>query len=120
VQVGFTSLITLILALILLLAARKPLAWLQAHGYLAFFGLPVITLSAHAYIGWFSRFVADDFSSATWPSIKACWRHLGLVCQLVRPFHSQLFDSLFGYLGPSSLRWETGGTLVLLLSVLPF
>jgi len=116
VQVGFTSLITLILALILLLAARKPLAWLQAHGYLAFFGLPVITLSAHAYIGWFSRFVADDFSSATLAVNKgllgATW---DWYVNWSGRFTASFFDSLFGYLGPSSLRWETGGTLVLLL-----
>lgn len=116
VQVGFTSLITLILALLLLLAARKPLAWLHAHGYLAFFGLPVITLSAHAYIGWFSRFVADDFSSATLAVNKgllgATW---DWYVNWSGRFTASFFDSLFGYLGPSSLRWETGGTLVLLL-----
>lgn len=116
VQVGFTSLITLILALILLLAARKPLAWVHAHGYLAFFGLPVITLSAHAYIGWFSRFVADDFSSATLAVNKgllgATW---DWYVNWSGRFTASFFDSLFGYLGPSSLRWETGGTLVLLL-----
>ncbi len=117
VQGIFTVSLTLILAFILLLAASKPLEWMLSHGYLAFFTLPVITLSAHAYIGWFSRYVADDFSSATLAVNKgllgATW---DWYVNWSGRFTASFFDSLFGYLGPSSLRWETGGTLFLLLA----
>lgn len=115
-QAGFIGSLTILLALLLIILGRKFLEWLIDHAYLPFFLLPVLPLAAHGYIGWFSRFVADDFSSATLAVNKgllgATW---DWYINWSGRFSASFFDSLLGYLGPSSLRWETGGTLLLLL-----
>jgi hypothetical protein len=117
VQTGYVILLAGSVALILLLAFRKQVDWLLSHVYLAFFTLPLIPLAAHGFMGSFSRFVADDFSSATLAVNKgvlgATW---DWYINWSGRFSASFFDSLFGYLGPASLSWVVGLTLLLLLA----
>ncbi len=90
---------------------------LLSHAHIPFFILSLIPLAAHAYIGSFSRFVADDFSSATLAVNKgvpgATW---DWYVNWSGRFTASFFDSLAGYIGPSVMCWETGTAIFLCLA----
>ena len=74
-------------------------------------------LAAHAYVGSFSRFVADDFSSAALTVEKgilgATW---DWYTNWSGRFSASFFDSLAGFTGPSSMKYAMGISLLLLIS----
>ncbi|NMB54291.1 MAG: sodium/proton-translocating pyrophosphatase [Leptolinea sp.] len=117
VQIVYSIAVFGFLILFFLTAGRKFILWLLSQAYLPFFLLPIIPLAAHAYIGSFSRFVADDFSSATLAVNKgiagATW---DWYVNWSGRFSASFFDSLFGFLGPASLCGVVGVSLVLLLA----
>ncbi len=81
----------------------------------------IVPLAAHAYVGSFSRFVADDFSSAALVVRKgiigATW---DWYINWSGRFSASFFDSLAGYLGPSSMKYAVLISLVLLLAGMVF
>jgi hypothetical protein len=117
VQIVYSIAVFGFLILFFLTAGRKFILWLLSQAYLPFFFLPIIPLASHAFIGTFSRFVADDFSSATLAVNKgiagATW---DWYVNWSGRFSASFFDSLFGFLGPASLRGVVGVSLVLLLA----
>ncbi len=117
IQAGFLLAYFFLLLLVLLVFLQKPLRWLLSNAHFAFMIVALMPMAAYSYIGSFSRFVADDFSSATLAVTKgipgATW---DWYIHWSGRFTASFFDSLAGYLHPSMMRWETSTAIVLLLA----
>jgi hypothetical protein len=120
-QVGFSFVLFLLLAVLFLVLFKNQIQWIINNSQFAFATIACIPLLAFSYMGGFSRFVADDFSSATLAVNKGV---LGATVDWYvnwsGRFTASFFDSLAGYLGPSVIRWETGIAILLLLIGLSF
>ncbi len=117
IQILFLSVLFLFYLTICLIVFRKQAQWLVKNPLFAFTILSLIPLVAYAYMGSFSRFVADDFSSATLAV------HKGILQATVDwyvnwsgRFTASFFDSVMGYLPPSAMMWETGLAILFLMA----
>lgn len=73
-------------------------------------------LAAYAYVGSFSRFVADDFSSASLVVTKGVWGATwDWYVNWSGRFTASFFDSLAGFLGPSWQGFAAGSAIFLIL-----
>ncbi len=115
-QFGFYAILFLLFLAISLLFLRSPVRWFLKNPLFSFMLISLVPLSAHAYMGSFSRFVADDFSSATLAVNKGILSAtIDWYVNWSGRFSASFFDSVMGYLPPSAMMWETGLALFLLL-----
>ncbi len=117
IQFLFAFIYFSILLILSLLIFHKHVTRLLVHPYPLYCLLMLAPLAAHAYVGSFSRFVADDFSSAALTVNKgvlgATW---DWYVNWTGRFSASFFDSLAGYLGPSSMKYAVAFSLVLLVA----
>ncbi|MEW5745313.1 MAG: DUF6056 family protein [Nitrospirota bacterium] len=92
----------------------------QGTGYLLLASL-LLPLAAHAYIGSFSRFLADDYCSAGMARLEgvlggaAYW-----YMHWTGRFSANLLDALAGYIGPGITPYAPAAALMAWLAVLSF
>ncbi|NLF52401.1 MAG: hypothetical protein GX577_14830, partial [Leptolinea sp.] len=117
IQIGFHGALFLLVLVISLWLLRRPVRWLIRNPFVSFAIVSLLPLAAHSYMGSFSRFVADDFSSATLAVNKGILAAtLDWYVNWSGRFSASFFDSLMGYLPPSAMMWETGTAVFLILS----
>ncbi|MHC1781789.1 MAG: DUF6056 family protein [Anaerolineaceae bacterium] len=86
---------------------RKVLDWLLQKAWLALTCLALVPLAAYAWMGSFSRFVSDDFSSAALAVRLGVWgAAVDWYMNWTGRFSANLIDSLTGYLGQKALGWQ--------------
>lgn len=107
----------IILLLFSLITLHRSITRLLTHPFPFYCLLTLLPLVAHAYVGSFSRFVADDFSSAALTVEKGI---LGATrdwyVNWSGRFSASFFDSLAGYTGPSSMKYAVALSLILLIA----
>ncbi len=107
----------IVLLLLSLFIFHKPVTRLLTDPFPLYCLLTLLPLAAHAYVGSFSRFVADDFSSAALTVEKGI---LGATrdwyINWSGRYSASFFDSLAGYTGPSIMKFAVGISLLLLIS----
>jgi hypothetical protein len=116
IQILFYSGYFLFISILIIALFSKNLEKILFHPYPLLCCLAAIPLAAHIYVGSFSRFVADDFSSASLTVNKgiigATW---DWYVNWSGRFSASFFDSLAGYFPPSWMKFAVGITLILLL-----
>lgn len=116
-QVIFVVAYFIILVSLSLIFFHKHVSRLLTQPYPLYSLIALTPLAAHAYVGSFSRFVADDFSSAALTVEKgilgATW---DWYTNWSGRFSASFFDSLSGFTGPSSMKYVVGISLLLLIS----
>ncbi|MEI8131280.1 MAG: DUF6056 family protein [Leptolinea sp.] len=118
-QLSFIFILALIIFSLLYFILGKLLDWL-IHNYLFSASIiSLIPLIAYSIIGSCSRFVADDFSSATLAVSKgvfgATW---DWYIHWSGRFSASFFDSLVGYIGPGIAPYITGSAILIWLIAL--
>jgi len=92
--------------------SRRIFFWLL----LALFCAPLLI---HAYLGSYSRFIADDFCSSAVARSQGIFRgSLYWYINWNGRFSANLLDSLFGYIGPAATPFATGLVITAWLVVL--
>lgn len=90
------------------------MGFLLRHARAAIAALALIPLAAHAWMGSYSRFVSDDFSSAALAARLGVWgAAVDWYMNWTGRFSANLVDSLTGALGQKALGWQV--LIVLLL-----
>lgn len=118
-QIVFLVILFCIIFSFLLFLFGRQLDWL-IHNYAFSTGIiSLIPLVAYSIIGSFSRFVADDFSSATLAVSKgvigATW---DWYIHWSGRFSASFLDSLTGYIGPGVMPFITGSVILVWLVAL--
>jgi len=91
---------------------RRIILWLL----LALFCVPLVI---HAYLGSYSRFIADDFCSSAVARSQGIFRgSLYWYINWNGRFSANFLDSLFGYIGPAATPFATGLVIAAWLIVL--
>ena len=107
----------IIILLLSLITLHRSITRLLTYPFPFYCLLTLLPLVAHAYVGSFSRFVADDFSSAALTVEKGI---LGATrdwyVNWSGRFSASFFDSLAGYTGPSSMKYAVALSLSLLIT----
>jgi hypothetical protein len=118
-QFGFYSLTAVALSIVFLVFASRQVKWMTIHPEIAFGLAAIVPLAAYAVMGTFTRFVADDFSSAYLTSsygiFGATW---DWYINWSGRFTASFFDSVAGALPPSSMSATVGIAILLWLMAL--
>jgi hypothetical protein len=114
VQILLLAALFFILLVIFLFLLGKLLDWLLHRAILAVTFLALVPLAAHAWMGSFSRFVSDDFSSAALAVRLGVWgAAVDWYLNWTGRFSANLVDSLTGALGQKALSWQVMIILVM-------
>jgi hypothetical protein len=93
--------------------------FLLRHARAAIAALALIPLAAHAWMGSYSRFVSDDFSSAALAARLGVWgAAVDWYVNWTGRFSANIVDSLTGALGQKALGWQVLIVLLLWLAAL--
>ncbi len=106
-QTLLLSLYFLLFFVILLFPLARFTGYLLRHARAAIAVLALIPLAAHAWMGSYSRFVSDDFSSAALAARLGVWgAAVDWYMNWTGRFSANLVDSLTGALGQKALGWQ--------------
>jgi len=114
IQIAVVSSLFGVIYLNLFFVLGKLLDWLIRQPVFSISLISLVPLTAYAVLGSCSRFVADDFSSATLAVSKgifgATW---DWYINWSGRFTASFFDSVIGYLGPGVMPFITGTVILI-------